>query len=858
MVVGGAFTHAGGLPATYIAQCDGLNWSALGGGMSGPVTSLAVFDEDGNGPAAPKLFAAGPFWFAGGQWAQGIARWDGSSWSSIGDLNPLASNSRIVMCAVDEDGPGPLPPALFVGSSALNSGLTSAGGVPVQGLARWNGTSWSAVSGLTAGLQISALGTVDGPAGHPELVAAGYVLGSGIDITSSVARWTGSSWVVLGGYVPGVVRDLASFDTDGAGPNPPEIFIGGNPNVATVFPQLLPLARLTSGSWAAIPIPCSLLGYGCTADPFVNDLLVFDEDGAGPATAKLLAAGQSNGSPGGGFVISTTNGTTLTPVAGNSAAGAGLFEASGNGSGVRAIASFEPVPGSSTPQLFAGGAFVAAEVSCWNFAVWNGSHWSSPGNGLGAQVTAMIEFDPDGAGPKAAGLVAGGRFTIDAGSSLARGVAFWDGYAWSAFGAGLDGPPTAFCVFDEDGPGPLAEALFAGGKFVNGVVTTNVARWDGTSWSYSLNAPTSGSTCAAFATFDDDGPGPNPVRLHAAIADNVQFSSGSVFRLDGGTWLQLGAAPGPVWALSVTDDDGAGPQSPHLCAGGAFSTIAGVPVTNAARWDGQAWSAMGASPGVRGFATFDRDGPGAQAARLHAVGGGVVSYWDGVTWVSAGAASADLRAIGVHDPDGAGPLPVALYVGGACASIDGVAVNSIASWEPGAGWAALGSGIPPPPVSGGVFAIASSHQRGFPALFAGGTFLQAGGANSSHIAGWVIEAGLALSFTNGGGGLVVRNDSCRPGTSYFSAFSLDPVNASQPGAGWWAGLFIDFATVLYQYSVGAPPFLGILDASGASVFPIDPGIQASLSGVTVFAVTRTFDPVLLLPFDASGVASHQF
>jgi hypothetical protein len=39
---------------------------------------------------------------------------------------------------------------------------------------------------------------------------------------------------------------------------------------------------------------------------------------------------------------------------------------------------------------------------------------------------------------------------------------------------------------------------------------------------------------------------------------------------------------------------------------------------------------------------------------------------------------------------------------------------------------------------------------------------------------------------------------------------------------------------------------------------LDAGIQAALSGVTIHAVTRTYDPALLAPFDASNVASHQF
>ena len=285
--------------------------------------------------------------------------------------------------------------------------------------------------------------------------------------------------------------------------------------------------------------------------------------------------------------------------------------------------------------------------------------------------------------------------------------------------------------------------------------------------------------------------------------------------------------------------------------------MSGIAATNAARWNGQVWSAMGVSPGVRAFASFDRDGPGPQPARLHSVDANNVSYWDGAAWITAGSPDGPLRAIAVHDPDAGGPVPPSLYVGGAFTMIDGVAATGMAVGD-GVAWSPLGSGIPAPPGSAGVVSLASSHHRGFPALFAGGSFPQAGGSNSNAIAAWLVDAGLTLTFSSAAGGLVVRNDSCRPGASYFDAFSLDLTNASQPGSGWWAGLFIDAATILEEYAVGGVPFLGTLDPAGTSVYAIDPGTQAALSGLTVYAVTRTFDPALLSPFDASNIASHQF
>ena len=55
LYVGGSFTHAGGFPANSIARWDGTSWSPVGNGQSGTVLALTEYD-DGSGPA---LYAGG-------------------------------------------------------------------------------------------------------------------------------------------------------------------------------------------------------------------------------------------------------------------------------------------------------------------------------------------------------------------------------------------------------------------------------------------------------------------------------------------------------------------------------------------------------------------------------------------------------------------------------------------------------------------------------------------------------------------------------------------------------------------------------------------------------------------------------
>ena len=76
LYAGGQFETAGGTPANGIAKWNGSSWSALGSGMNGWVYALAVSGSD--------LYVGGDFTTAGGSAANYIAKWNGSSWSALG------------------------------------------------------------------------------------------------------------------------------------------------------------------------------------------------------------------------------------------------------------------------------------------------------------------------------------------------------------------------------------------------------------------------------------------------------------------------------------------------------------------------------------------------------------------------------------------------------------------------------------------------------------------------------------------------------------------------------------------------------------------------------------------------------
>jgi hypothetical protein len=77
-------------PGNGIAKWNGTRWSSLGGANEGFGTNCTVFSmEEHNG----YLYVAGCFTTAGGLPSTGMARWDGNNWCSMGNhFNPEVNN----------------------------------------------------------------------------------------------------------------------------------------------------------------------------------------------------------------------------------------------------------------------------------------------------------------------------------------------------------------------------------------------------------------------------------------------------------------------------------------------------------------------------------------------------------------------------------------------------------------------------------------------------------------------------------------------------------------------------------------------------------------------------------------------
>jgi hypothetical protein len=196
-----------------------------------------------------------------------------------------------------------------------------------------------------------------------------------------------------------------------------------------------------------------------------------------------------------------------------------------------------------------------------------------------------------------------------------------------------------------------------------------------------------------------------------------------IAKWNGNAWSALGSGLNDaVDALAVSGTD--------LYAGGWFTTAGGVPANHIAKWNGSAWSALGSGIDIEVHA-LAVSGTTLYAGGYFTTAGGVtanyIAKWNGSAWSALGTGiDSEVYALAVSG--------TTLYAGGGFTTAAGVTAHNIAKWN-GSAWSALGSGM-----NSTVSALAVSGTT----LYAGGDLTTAGGVTAHYIAKWNGSAWSAL------------------------------------------------------------------------------------------------------------------
>ena len=205
LYVAGNYLDLGGDPTLdHIAKWDGTTYSAVGGTIGGavPLIVLDILPADLGGGS--KLYAAGRFLTIGGVDAKNIAVWDGTTWAPLGGgLTRTSGTAQVFHMTAWDDGNGM---AIYACGS-----FNLADGNPVLNIAKWNGTSWSAMGdGFDSAVQ--ELITFDDGTGEA-LYAMGNFNNSGATPVARLAKWNGTSWEAVGTGADGNIYGAIVYDS---------------------------------------------------------------------------------------------------------------------------------------------------------------------------------------------------------------------------------------------------------------------------------------------------------------------------------------------------------------------------------------------------------------------------------------------------------------------------------------------------------------------------------------------------------------------------------------------------------------------------------------------------------------------
>lgn len=513
------------------------------------------------GPDGPgyALLADDDFLYLGGSFlgigplpVRGIARFDGSTWSPLGSGT---EGAVVTLCR-------------YRGELIAGGSFPRAGDVPASNIASWDGNTWSPLGGGVDGVIRSTVIFGD------DLVVTGDFDSAGAAPASRIARWDGTHWLPLGEGLPEAVTGVAVYRGD--------LYAACLHNYYTNYQNWLAYVYRWDGStWTPIATGENLPTWG--ASPAIYGLYVHED--------RLFALGDAMFFDGGGGGLHSWDGSVW-----RDEAGYGWPDPDDGSAPIHAATNWRG-------DLVVGGSFRSQYAGDHaGVAIRSSSGWTPVGAGrVDGGVRALAVYRGDL-------FVAGGFYMT--GAVVAPNLARYDGHAWYATtesGQGIVGTVRAVAWL---GPDVIAGGLIthAGDQPVQ-----NIARWDGSRWlpmGAGLNGmvnrliPFAGGVVAA-GDFSRAG--------------DLEASQIAVW--NGTEWSPLGAGLEYGWVGDIIEFQG------ELIAGGRFERSGDRSVPYAARWDSQEWQPMPGLDGAVICLTTYRDS-------LLAGGdfAGHLSRWTGTTW----------------------------------------------------------------------------------------------------------------------------------------------------------------------------------------------------------------------------------
>lgn len=239
LVVNGSIDNAGGTPCNSFARYDGVSWSPLGNAVT-------------NGGGSGMVVLDGELYAIVYTPAKVVAKYQPGtdSWLPIGD---------------DPAGFDLYELGTYQGYLIVAGSFPSIDGVAANHIARWDGAAWHPLGAGVEGV-VRELREAGG-----KLVVAGSLTAAGGAPVNRIAAWDGAGWSTFGDGVIGSIEALQEVGTD--------LYAAGNFYQAGGLPAAN-IARWDGGAWSAL---------GSGLDDFALDMAVYG--GSLVAVGEFTSAG---------------------------------------------------------------------------------------------------------------------------------------------------------------------------------------------------------------------------------------------------------------------------------------------------------------------------------------------------------------------------------------------------------------------------------------------------------------------------------------------------------------------------------------------------------------------------------------
>jgi len=482
----------GGNKSYKLAKYDGVEWIPVNDSLNGPDFPMEIKVRNGeiwvadnkgllryNGSwqliantnnqqvydfdfdAAGNIYIVGSFTSVNGISISGVAKYNGSNWSAMGSGIAVSpsNQARAIHC--------------FQGQVYIAGPFTNISGITSNGFAKWNGTSWSTLNSGGMMLGLSAHFTEF----NNELYVSANSSPTGINGSNRVFKFTGSTLIQLGNNFDSDIYHLRFVNN--------RLYVAGNFTACGTTP-INHLAYWNGSAWVDDGQGLNFTTYDIAAN-----------------TNCTMVAGTSSPS---GSSYNFQNAAVLR-----------LNKWMPSGNGMNGIIQTLLVDGSF---VYAGGNFTEAGGLTGRVMIWNGLEWDTLNGGMIIHTIRDMVFYNNS-------LYIGGSFT-DPVTLGARHLARWDGSQWVEVPGDVNDDVFALEVYNNE--------LYIGGSFTSmGSGPANqIVKYNGTTWT---NLSSLTNNTVKDIKFDQNG----IMYVGGGFTTIGGVQARRIAKFDGTTWSEVGS-----------------------------------------------------------------------------------------------------------------------------------------------------------------------------------------------------------------------------------------------------------------------------------------------------------------------------